>query len=63
MNGFAYIASDRIALRSMQAYPVNEAMQPAMYRIVRELSTTARRPMPRLYVSPTAAPERVRDRP
>lgn len=56
MNGVAYVASDKIALRSMRAYPVSEAMQPAMYRIVRELSTAARQPMPRLFVSPTAAP-------
>ena len=55
-NGFAYFYSDRMALRSMRARPVSEAEQPDMYRIVRELSTAARQPMPRLYVSPTNAP-------
>jgi len=55
-NGFAYFFSDRRALRSMRARPVSEAEQPAMHRIVRELSTAARQPMPRLYVSPTNAP-------
>jgi heat shock protein HtpX len=40
----------------MRAYPVSEAEQRVMYRIVRELSTSARQPMPRLYVSPTPAP-------
>ncbi|MGH3381773.1 MAG: zinc metalloprotease HtpX [Actinoallomurus sp.] len=55
-NGVAYFASDRIALSAMRARQVSEVEQPAMYRIVRELSTDTRRPMPRLYVSPTAAP-------
>jgi heat shock protein HtpX len=55
-NGVAYFASDRLALSAMRARQVSEVEQPAMYGIVRELSTGARRPMPRLYVSPTAAP-------
>lgn len=56
MNGFAYFFSDKIALRSMRAYPVSQAEQPRLYAIVAELARANRMPMPRLYLSPTEAP-------
>jgi heat shock protein HtpX len=56
INGFSYYNSDKLALRSMRAYPVTEADQPRLYAIVNELAVANDMPMPRLYLSPTNQP-------
>ena len=52
----SYWFSDRLAIASMHAREVSEAEAPTLYRIVRELSAKAGKPMPRIYIAPTESP-------
>ncbi len=56
MNLFAYYFSDRIALATMRATEVSQDDDPALWETVQRLSQRAGLPMPRVYVSPAAAP-------
>ena len=55
-NMGAYWFSDKLALRMSGARPVSEAEAPRLYQMVRELTTRADLPMPRLYVIPQEQP-------
>ena len=55
-SGVAYFCSERIALSAMRARPVSEWEYPQLCRQVRELSTVARAPVPRVCVSPALQP-------
>jgi heat shock protein HtpX len=56
VNGYSYFYSDKLALRSMRAYPISQVQHPRLYAIVAELASSMRMPMPRLYLSPTRRP-------
>ena len=56
INLGAYWFSDKIALKMARAKPIEESEAPRLYQIVRELTTRADLPMPRLYMIPQDQP-------
>jgi heat shock protein HtpX len=56
MNAGSYWFSDKIVLAMYRAQPIEESDNPQLYRIVRELTTEAHLPMPRVYMIPVDTP-------
>jgi heat shock protein HtpX len=56
MNLIAYFFSDKIALATMHAQQIGPDDDPALWKMVERLSQRGGLPMPRLYISPAAAP-------
>src|SRR6478672_10419470 len=56
INLGSYFFSDRLALAMSRAKPIDESEAPRLYQIVRELTTRADLPMPRLYMIPVDQP-------
>jgi heat shock protein HtpX len=56
LNGLMYWFSDKIAIASARAKPLSESEAPKLYQMVRELTTRADLPMPRLYMIPSDQP-------
>jgi heat shock protein HtpX len=55
-NMGAWFFSDRIAIAAARAKPVSEQEDPGLYQMVRDLTTRAGLPMPKLYVIPQEQP-------
>jgi heat shock protein HtpX len=51
-----YFRTERTVLTALRARQVSEVESPELHRLVRELARAARLPVPRLFVSPAAAP-------
>src|ERR671921_2038001 len=56
INLLSYFFSDKMALKMSGAQPIEEQEAPRLYQIVRELTTRADLPMPRLYMIPQDQP-------
>ncbi|MEM1168234.1 MAG: M48 family metalloprotease [Cyanobacteria bacterium P01_H01_bin.35] len=55
MNLGSWFFSDKIALATYNAQPVNQAEAPGLYEMVERLCDRARLPMPAVYIIPTAS--------
>ncbi|HEX4830764.1 MAG TPA: M48 family metalloprotease [Trebonia sp.] len=51
-----FLFTERAVLTAVRARPVGEVEHPELYQLVRDLSTAARLPMPRLFISPAVQP-------
>jgi len=56
INLAMYFFSHKIALRAARAKPVSESEDPRLYQMMRDLTTRAGLPMPKLYVIPQEQP-------
>jgi len=56
INLGSYFFSDKLALGMSRAKPIEESENPRLYQIMRELTTRAGLPMPRLYLIPQDQP-------
>jgi heat shock protein HtpX len=56
INAGSYFFSDKLALAASRAKPIDEAEAPRLYQMMRELTTRADLPMPRLYMIPNDQP-------
>ncbi|MDH7599936.1 MAG: M48 family metalloprotease [Sedimentisphaerales bacterium] len=56
MNVLAFLFSDKIALMTVRAVPVDRSEDPVLWDTVQQLAIKAGLPMPRVYISPAAAP-------
>jgi heat shock protein HtpX len=56
INFLSYFFSDKMALAMSRAKPIEESEAPRLYEIMRELTTRAGLPMPRLYMIPQDQP-------
>lgn len=56
LNLGSYFFSDKLALKMARAKPIEESEAPRLYQIMRELTTRAGLPMPRLYLIPQEQP-------